>query len=53
MRRLILKYWCVPLGEQRVETEGASKSEDIEINPKADYHPGNNQAQSCLTSVLR
>ncbi len=29
---------------QRVETKGVSKSEDIEINPKADSHPGTNQA---------
>ncbi len=28
----------------RVETEGASKIEDNEINPKADSHPGTNQA---------
>ncbi len=29
---------------QRVETEGVSRSEDVEINPKADTHPDNNQA---------
>jgi hypothetical protein len=39
--------------ERRIETEGVSKSEDIEINPKADSQPGTNQAQSCLTQVLR
>ncbi len=38
------KNWCIPFGTQRVETEGVSKSEDIEINPKADSHPGTNQA---------
>jgi hypothetical protein len=30
--------------ERRVETEGVSKSEDIETNPKADSHPGTNRA---------
>jgi hypothetical protein len=30
--------------ERRDETEGASKSEDIEINPQADSHTGTNQA---------
>jgi hypothetical protein len=34
----------VPFETRRVETEGVSKSEDIEINPKADSHPGTNQA---------
>jgi hypothetical protein len=29
---------------QRVETEGVSEGEDIEINLKADSHPGTNQA---------
>ncbi len=38
------KNWCVPFGTQRDETEGVSKSDDIEINPKADSHPGTNQA---------
>ncbi len=38
---------------QRVETEGVSESEDIEINPKAESHPGTNQAESCLTRVIR
>jgi hypothetical protein len=38
------KYCCVPFGTQRVETEGVSKSEDIEINPKSDSHPGTNLA---------
>jgi hypothetical protein len=33
-----------PFRTQRVETEGVSKSEDIEMNPKADSHPGTNQA---------
>jgi hypothetical protein len=36
--------WCVPFGTQRVETEGVSKRVDIEINPKAESHPGTNQA---------
>jgi hypothetical protein len=36
------KKWSVPFRTQRVETEG--KSEDIEINPKADSHPSTNQA---------
>jgi hypothetical protein len=36
--------WCVPLRKQRVDNEGVSKSEDIEINPKADFHPGTNEA---------
>jgi hypothetical protein len=30
--------------ERGVETEGVSRSEDIEINLKADSHPGTNQA---------
>jgi hypothetical protein len=33
-----------PFGTQRVDTEGMSKNEDIEINPKADSQPGTNQA---------
>jgi hypothetical protein len=36
--------WCVPFGTQRVETEGGTRSKDIEINPKADSRPGTNQA---------
>ncbi len=40
---IIIKTWCVPFRTQRVETEGVSKSEDIEINPKTDSHPGSNQ----------
>jgi hypothetical protein len=36
--------WCVSFGTQKVETEGESRSEDIEINPKADSHPGTNQS---------
>jgi hypothetical protein len=39
-----LRNWRVPFGTQRVKTEGVSKSEDIETNPKADSHPGTNQA---------
>jgi hypothetical protein len=38
------KKWYVPFGTQIIETEGVSKSEDIEINPKANSHPGTNQA---------
>jgi hypothetical protein len=37
------KNWYVPFGTQRVETEGLSRSEDNEKNPKADSHPGTNQ----------
>jgi hypothetical protein len=35
---------CVSFGTRRVETEGVSKSEDIEMNSKADSHPGTKQA---------
>jgi hypothetical protein len=38
------KNWCFLFGTQRVETEGVSNSEGIDINPKADSHPGTNQA---------
>jgi hypothetical protein len=38
------KNWRVPYLEGRVKTEGVSKSEDIEKNPTADFHPGTNQA---------
>jgi hypothetical protein len=34
----------VPFRTLRVKTEGVGKSEDIEMNPKADSHPGTNQA---------
>ncbi len=43
------KNWCVPFGTQRVETEGVSKNEDIEVYPKANSHPGTKQALSCLS----
>ncbi len=43
------KNMCVPFGTQRVETEGVSMSENIEVSPKAYSHPGTKQAQFCLT----
>jgi hypothetical protein len=39
------KNWCVPFGTQRVETEDVSNNEQRhERNPKAESHPGTNQA---------
>ncbi len=44
-RKVLIAFflnWRVLFGTQTVETEGVSKSGDIEINPKADSHPGTN-----------